>query len=111
MVEAKLTKGQKEIILGKKSRFSNRFNESTVRTVGRNSIGVKGVTMSKPNDEVIGMICLEPDSENTILVVSENGYENVRTLIIQKMENQFIVSQNVEEKGVKLFLLRKKLEI
>lgn len=62
------------IILGKKSGYAIRFNESTVRTVGRNSIGVKGVTMSKPDDEVIGMICLEKDSENSILVVSENGY-------------------------------------
>ncbi|HLW30543.1 MAG TPA: DNA gyrase subunit A, partial [Brumimicrobium sp.] len=74
LLEAKLTDGQQEIILAKKSGYAIRFNESTVRTVGRNSIGVKGVTMSKPDDEVVGMICLEPDSENSILVVSENGY-------------------------------------
>jgi DNA gyrase subunit A len=74
LLEAKLTNGQNEIILAKKSGYAIRFNESTVRTVGRNSIGVKGVTMSRPNDEVIGMICLEQDSENSILVVSENGY-------------------------------------
>ena len=74
LLEAKLTNGNNEIILGKKSGYAIRFNESTVRTVGRNSIGVKGVTMSKPDDEVIGMICIEPDSENSILVVSENGY-------------------------------------
>ncbi|PKR80135.1 DNA gyrase subunit A [Brumimicrobium salinarum] len=74
LLEAKLTNGNQEIILAKKSGYAIRFNESTVRTVGRNSIGVKGVKMSKPDDEVIGMICLEPDSENSILVVSENGY-------------------------------------
>jgi len=74
LLEAKLTNGNNEIILGKKLGYAIRFNESTVRTVGRNSIGVKGVTMSKPDDEVIGMICIEPDSENSILVVSENGY-------------------------------------
>jgi len=74
LLEAKLTNGNNEIILAKRSGYAIRFNESTVRTVGRNSIGVKGVTMSKPDDEVIGMICAEPDSENTILVVSENGY-------------------------------------
>ncbi|MEX1191054.1 MAG: DNA gyrase subunit A [Brumimicrobium sp.] len=74
LLEAKLTNGNNEIILGKKSGYAIRFNESTVRTVGRNSIGVKGVKMSKPDDEVIGMICVEPDSENSILVVSENGY-------------------------------------
>ncbi|MGM0480091.1 MAG: DNA gyrase subunit A [Bacteroidota bacterium] len=74
LLEAKLTNGNKEIVLGKKSGYAIRFNESTVRTVGRNSIGVKGVKMSKPDDEVIGMICIEPDSENSILVVSENGF-------------------------------------
>ncbi len=74
LLEAKLTDGNKEIVLGKKSGYAIRFNESTVRTVGRNSIGVKGVKMSKPDDEVIGMICIDPDSENSILVVSENGF-------------------------------------
>jgi DNA gyrase subunit A len=74
LLEAKLTNGENEIILAKRSGYAIRFNESTVRTVGRNSIGVKGVTMSRPNDEVIGMICLDKDSENSILVVSENGY-------------------------------------
>ncbi|RYM30799.1 DNA gyrase subunit A [Brumimicrobium glaciale] len=75
LLSAKLTNGKQEIILAKRSGYAIRFNESTVRTVGRNSIGVKGVKMSRPeNDEVIGMICLEPDSENSILVVSENGY-------------------------------------
>ncbi len=74
LLEAKLTNGKNEIILAKKSGYAIRFNESTVRTVGRNSIGVKGVTMSATDDEVIGMICVEEESENTILVVSENGY-------------------------------------
>ena len=75
LLEAKLTNGENEIVLAKKSGYAIRFNESTVRTVGRNSIGVKGVTMSKPDDEVVGMICVEKnDDNNTILVVSENGY-------------------------------------
>ena len=74
LIEAKLTNGKQEIIMAKKSGYAIRFNEEKVRTVGRNSIGVIGVKMSKPNDEVIGMICLDPDSENSILVVSEHGY-------------------------------------
>lgn len=74
LLEAKLTNGNNEIILAKKSGYAIRFNESTVRTVGRNSIGVKGVTMSTTDDEVIGMICAETNSENTIMVVSENGF-------------------------------------
>jgi DNA gyrase subunit A len=74
LIEARLTNGSNEIILAKKSGYAIRFNESTVRTVGRNSIGVKGVTMSNPLDEVIGMICLEQGSDTTVLVVSEHGY-------------------------------------
>jgi DNA gyrase subunit A len=74
LIEAKLTNGSNEIILAKKSGYAIRFNESTVRTVGRNSIGVKGVTMSAKDDQVIGMICLESGDESTIMVVSENGY-------------------------------------
>lgn len=74
LLEAKLTNGNQEIILAKRSGYAIRFNESTVRTVGRNSIGVKGVKMSRDNDEVIGMICLDPDSLNSILVISKNGY-------------------------------------
>ena len=74
LIEAKLTNGSNEIILAKKSGYAIRFNESTVRTVGRNSIGVKGVTMSNPTDEVIGMICLEQGSDTTVMVVSEHGY-------------------------------------
>ena len=74
LLEAKLTNGSNEIILAKKSGYAIRFNETTVRTVGRNSIGVKGVTMSTADDEVIGMICADPNSESTIMVVSENGY-------------------------------------
>jgi DNA gyrase subunit A len=74
LIEARLTNGSNEIILAKKSGYAIRFNESTVRTVGRNSIGVKGVTMSNPTDEVIGMICLEQGSDTTVMVVSEHGY-------------------------------------
>jgi DNA gyrase subunit A len=74
LIEARLTNGSNEIILAKKSGYAIRFNESTVRTVGRNSIGVKGVTMSNATDEVIGMICLEQGSDATVMVVSEHGY-------------------------------------
>ena len=73
LLEAKLTDGQSEIILAKRSGRAIRFNESTVRAVGRTSQGVKGVTLDGPNDEVIGMICVS-DAESNVLVVSEKGY-------------------------------------
>ena len=51
-----------------------RFNEETVRPMGRNSIGVKGVTLDKEDDAVIGMVCVTDANKESILVVSEKGY-------------------------------------
>jgi DNA gyrase subunit A len=73
LLEAKLTNGVNEIIMALKSGRAIRFNEKTVRPMGRNASGVRGVKLANENDEVIGMICLQSD-EQDILVVSENGY-------------------------------------
>ena len=73
LLEAKLTGGSDEVILAKRSGKAIRFNESTVRPMGRNASGVRGVKLENEKDEVIGMICIK-DKEKTILVVSERGY-------------------------------------
>jgi DNA gyrase subunit A len=74
LLEARLTSGKAEILLAKRSGKAIRFNESTVRPMGRNAAGVKGVTLSEsPDDAVVGMVCLE-DLERDILVVSEKGF-------------------------------------
>ena len=74
ILEARLTNGQAEILLAKRSGKAIRFNERTVRPMGRNAAGVKGVTLSEdPKDEVVGMVCLE-DQDHDILVVSEKGF-------------------------------------
>ena len=59
--------------MGLRSGKAIRFHESTARAVGRTAMGVKGVTLGGPNDEVIGMVCIN-DTSSDILVVSENGY-------------------------------------
>ena len=74
LLEAKLTNGSNEILMATKNGRSIRFNEQTVRPMGRNATGVKGVTLGGPKDEVIGMICVEDPKEETVLVVSANGY-------------------------------------
>lgn len=73
LLEAKLTNGTNEIVLATSSGRAIRFNEATVRPMGRNASGVRGVSLGEKNDEVIGMICVE-DIFSTILVVSEKGY-------------------------------------
>lgn len=73
LLEAKLTTGDSEVMLASKSGKAIRFDESKTRPMGRNASGVRGITLSEPDDEVIGMVTLD-DPESNILVVSENGY-------------------------------------
>ena len=73
LLEAKLTNGSNEIVLATSEGRAIRFNEATVRPMGRNASGVRGVTLTTPSDVVIGMICVE-DIFSTILVVSEKGF-------------------------------------
>ncbi len=51
-----------------------RFHESKLRDMGRVSSGVRGMTLDGPEDEVVGMLAMMPDTENNVMVVSENGY-------------------------------------
>lgn len=73
LLEARLTNGESEIMLAVKSGKAIRFNEKKVRAIGRTASGVRGVTLGSPDDEVIGMVCVQDESED-ILVISENGY-------------------------------------
>ncbi|MCL4639673.1 MAG: DNA gyrase subunit A [Pseudosphingobacterium sp.] len=73
LLEACLTNGNSEIVMALKSGRAIRFNESTVRPMGRTATGVRGVTLAGPDDEVVGMISVNTN-DATILVVSEKGY-------------------------------------
>jgi len=75
LIAARLTDGDCEIMMAIKSGRAIRFNEKKVRSTGRGSIGVAGITVDSDNDEVVGMICVnQNDKSKTILVVSEKGY-------------------------------------
>ncbi|HEY0899622.1 MAG TPA: DNA gyrase subunit A [Sphingobacteriaceae bacterium] len=73
LLEATLTDGNSEIVMALRSGRAIRFNESTVRPMGRTATGVRGVTLAHEKDEVVGMIAIS-NSETTVLVVSEKGY-------------------------------------
>lgn len=72
LLEARLTSGTDEILIAARNGKCIRFNESTVRPMGRGAAGVKAMTLADENDEVIGMVVA--NSESDILVVSEKGY-------------------------------------
>ena len=100
LLEAKLTNGSNEIVLATSEGRAIRFNESTVRPMGRNASGVRGVTLTSTSDVVIGMICVE-DIFSTILVVSEKGYGK-RTFLNDPEDNEPVYRiTNRGGKGVK----------
>ncbi len=112
LLEARLTNGQSEVILALRSGRAIRFNESTVRPMGRNASGVRGITLASEKDEVIGMICID-DPTSSILVVSEKGYgkrsqlddyritnrggKGVKTLSITEKTGSLIAVKNVND--------------
>ncbi|WP_443939165.1 DNA gyrase subunit A [Pedobacter sp. MW01-1-1] len=73
LLEACLTTGESEIVMALRSGRAIRFNEKTVRPMGRTATGVRGVTLAHEQDEVVGMIAVN-GPEVTVLVVSEKGY-------------------------------------
>jgi DNA gyrase subunit A len=75
LIQARLTNGKNHLILAVRSGKAIRFPESTVREMGRTASGVRGIKLQNANDEVIGMVCVDPAIEDTtILVVSEKGF-------------------------------------
>ncbi|MEO7924667.1 MAG: DNA gyrase subunit A [Chitinophagaceae bacterium] len=76
LLEAKMTDGKSEIMMAVKSGRAIRFSEEKVRATGRGAIGVAGIEVEDDNDEVVGMICVNPetDASRTVLVVSEKGF-------------------------------------
>jgi len=76
LLEAKLTDGKSEIMMAVKSGRAIRFSEQKVRATGRGAIGVAGIEVDAEDDGVVGMICVNPetDASKTVLVVSEKGF-------------------------------------
>ena len=73
LLEAKITSGKAEILIAARGGKAIRFNEENVRPIGRVGAGVRGIALDE-GDEVVGMICIEPDAKQDVLVLSENGY-------------------------------------
>ena len=113
LLEAKLTGGQHEIMIAVNSGKAIRFNESTVRPMGRNASGVRGIRIAEDgSEEVVGMIAVE-DIATSVLVVSENGYgkrtsvedyritnrggKGVKTINVTDKTGKLIAIKNVEE--------------
>jgi len=73
LLDVKMTTGESEVLIAKRSGYVVRFNETQVRPMGRTATGVKGVSMDNETDIVVGMVCVQ-DNTKSLLVVSEKGY-------------------------------------
>ncbi|GFR80792.1 DNA gyrase subunit A [Elysia marginata] len=101
LLETRLTTGKSQIMIAVKSGKVVRFEEDKTRPMGRNATGVRGVTLANEKDEVVGMIAIEKPTEESVLVVSENGYGK-RTYIDDPQSGEAIYRiTNRGGKGVK----------
>ena len=126
LIEAKLTSGKAEIMIASREGKAIRFNEETVRPVGRTSMGVRGIALEEGNDAV-GMICVEPDSKQDVLVLSENGFgkrtdldeyritnrggKGVKTINITEKTGQLISIQAVTDQNDLMIINRSGITI
>ncbi|HJA96112.1 MAG TPA: DNA gyrase subunit A [Candidatus Alistipes faecavium] len=108
LIEAKLTSGHAEVMIAAREGKAIRFNESTVRPIGRVGAGVRGISIDE-DDEVVGMICVEPDSKQDVLVLSENGYGKRTDLEEYRITNRGgkgVKTINITEKTGKLISIQ-----
>ncbi len=108
LIEAKLTSGNAEVMIAAREGKAIRFNEQTVRPIGRVGAGVRGIALDE-GDEVVGMICVEPDSKQDVLVLSENGYGKRTDLEEYRITNRGgkgVKTINITEKTGKLISIQ-----
>ena len=108
LLEVKLTSGNAEIMIAAREGRAIRFNEATVRPMGRVSSGVRAISIEN-EDEVVGMIAIEPDSKEDVLVLSENGYGKRTDLEEYRITNRGgkgVKTINVTDKTGKLISIQ-----
>lgn len=115
VVDVRLTNGHNELILANRNGRAVRFNENAVRTMGRVSTGVRGMRLDGGDDEVVGMIVVNNAENESVMVVSENGYgkrsqvedyrktnrggKGVKTLNITDKTGRLVAIKNVTDEN------------
>ena len=108
LIDAKLTSGNAEIMIAARNGKAIRFNENTVRPIGRVGAGVRGIALDE-GDEAIGMICIEDASAQDVLVLSEHGYGKRTNLDEYRITNRGgkgVKTINVTDKTGKLISIQ-----
>jgi len=108
VISVRLTDGEKDVILANRNGRAIRFNENTVRPMGRTATGVIGMRLDDDGEDyIVGMICMDSNSEDTILVVSEQGYGKRTRLNDEDGEPVYRIT-NRGGKGVKTLNITQK---
>lgn len=113
VVDVRLTNGHNELIMANRNGRAVRFNENSIRTMGRVATGVRGMRLDDGDDEVVGMIVVNNPETETVMVVSENGYgkrsqvndyrvtnrggKGVKTLSITEKTGRLVAIKNVTD--------------
>lgn len=113
VVDVRLTNGHNELIMANRNGCAVRFDENSIRTMGRVATGVRGMRLDDGDDEVVGMIVVNNPETETVMVVSENGYgkrsqvndyrvtnrggKGVKTLSITEKTGRLVAIKNVTD--------------
>ncbi|WP_306572252.1 DNA gyrase subunit A [Segatella buccae] len=113
VVDVRLTNGNNELIIANRNGRAVRFHESTIRTMGRVSTGVRGMRLDEGDDAVVGMIVVNDSETENVMVVSENGYgkrsqvedyritnrggKGVKTLAVTEKTGRLVAIKNVTD--------------
>ncbi len=109
VVGVRLTNGNNELVLANKNGRAVRFNENTVRAMGRTSTGVRGMRLDGGDDELIGMVVVNDPENETIMVVSENGYgkrSNVEDYRVTNRGTKGVKTLGITEKTGRLVAIK-----
>jgi len=108
LLSASLTTGDSQVMLALKSGKAVRFEEGKTRPMGRTAAGVRGIRLANDHDEVVGMIIVNNPQEDTVLVVSENGYGKRTFIDDPETGEQIYRLTNRGGKGVKTISITEK---
>lgn len=113
VIDVRLTNGTNELIMANRNGRAVRFDENSIRTMGRVSTGVRGMRLDDDDDAVIGMIVVNDAENETVMVVSENGYgkrsevedyrktnrggKGVKTMAITEKTGRLVAIKNVTD--------------
>lgn len=110
LVSASLTSGKDEIMIATKYGKAIRFPQEKLRPIGRNASGVRGITLGDEDDEVIGMVIISDPENDTILVVSEQGYGKRTHADAYRITNRGgkgVITLNITDKTGNLIAIQK----